>query len=150
MTWAVFPAGDVPARTPSQTGGATAAGAATGGVRTVLRAEGLALLIAATAAYAHAGFSWSLFAALFLAPDVSFVAYRLGPKWGAAAYNFVHSTIAPLALGGAGLALGAPVAEAIALIGLAHIGLDRALGYGLKYSSGFGETHLGRLGRAGS
>jgi hypothetical protein len=148
MTYALFPAGDVHARTPSRTGGAIAVGAAEGGVRTLLRAEGLALLIAATAAYAHAGFSWGLFAALFLAPDVSFAAYRLGPKWGAAAYNLVHGAIAPLALGGAGLAFGAPVVEAIALIGLAHIGLDRALGYGLKYSAGFGETHLGRLGRA--
>jgi hypothetical protein len=124
-----------------------AAEAAAGGVRTVLRAEGLALAVAATAAYAHAGFSWGLFAALFLAPDLSFAAYLLGPRWGAAAYNLVHSTIAPLALGAAGLVLGVPEAEAIALIGLAHIGFDRALGYGLKYSLGFGVTHLGRIGR---
>jgi hypothetical protein len=104
----------------------------------------LALAAAATAAYAHAGFSWGLFAALFLAPDLSFAAYWLGPKWGAAAYNLVHSTIAPLALGGLGLALGAALFQAIALIALAHIGFDRALGYGLKYSAGFGATHLGR------
>jgi len=107
----------------------------------------LALAAAATAAYAHAGFSWGLFAALFLAPDLSFVAYWLGRKWGAAAYNLVHSTIAPLALGGLGLALGSALFQAIALIALAHIGFDRALGYGLKYSAGFGATHLGRLGR---
>jgi hypothetical protein len=120
-----------------------AVGAATGGVRAALRAEGLALTIAATAAYAHSGFSWVLFAALFLAPDLSFAAYLLGPRWGAAAYNLVHSTIAPLVLGATGLALGLPEAAAIALIGLAHIGFDRALGYGLKYSVGFGATHLG-------
>jgi len=30
----------------------------------------------------------------------------------------------------------------------AHIGFDRALGYGLKYSKGFGYTHLGRIGNA--
>jgi len=122
-------------------------GAATGGVRLLLRAEGLALLIAATVAYAHAGISWGHFAALFLAPDLSFAAYLLGPKFGAAAYNLVHSTLAPLALGGMGFALGARQVEAVALIGLAHIGFDRALGYGLKYSAGFGETHLGRLSR---
>jgi hypothetical protein len=29
----------------------------------------------------------------------------------------------------------------------AHIGIDRALGYGLKYSTGFGFTHLGRIGK---
>jgi hypothetical protein len=119
-------------------------GAAVGGVKTLLRAEGLALLAAATAAYAHAGFSWLLFPALFLAPDLSFFAYLFGPRFGAAAYNLVHSTIAPLALGGMGIVLDAPLAEAIALIALAHIGFDRALGYGLKYSAGFKETHLSR------
>jgi hypothetical protein len=35
----------------------------------------------------------------------------------------------------------------IAMIWLAHIGFDRALGYGLKYASGFGFTHLGRIGK---
>ena len=126
----------------------SATGAATGSVTLLLRAEGLALLIVVAAAYAHAGFSWLLFAALVLAPDLSFLAYRLGPRLGAAGYNLLHSTIAPLALGAVGLALGATLAESIALIGLSHIGFDRALGYGLKYSAGFGETHLGRLGRA--
>ena len=117
-------------------------GAASGGVNILLRAEGVALLAAAAAAYAHAGFSWFLFAALFLAPDLSFFAYVLGSRIGAAAYNILHTTVVPLALGGLGFALEAPLAEAIALIGLAHIGFDRALGYGLKYSAGFNQTHL--------
>ena len=143
MTYATLSTAARPSRTETP-----AIGPAAGGVRALLRAEGLALAAAATAAYAHAGFSWGLFAALFLAPDLSFAAYWLGPKWGAAAYNLVHSTIAPLALGAAGLALGVPLAEAIALIGLAHVGFDRALGYGLKYSVAFGATHLGRIGHA--
>jgi hypothetical protein len=139
MTYATLSTAARPSRTETP-----AIGAAAGGVRALLRAEGLALAAAATIAYAHAGFSWGLFAALFLAPDLSFAAYWLGSKWGAAAYNLVHSTIAPLALGGLGLALGAALFQAIALIALAHIGFDRALGYGLKYSAGFGATHLGR------
>ena len=28
-----------------------------------------------------------------------------------------------------------------------HIGVDRALGYGLKYPTAFADTHLGRVGR---
>jgi hypothetical protein len=139
MTYATLSSAARPPRTETP-----AIGAAAGGVRALLRAEGLALAAAATAAYAHAGFSWGLFAALFLAPDLSFAAYWLGSKWGAAAYNLVHSTIAPLALGVVAFALGAPLFQAIALIALAHIGFDRALGYGLKYSAGFGATHLGR------
>ncbi len=34
-----------------------------------------------------------------------------------------------------------------ALVWIAHIGFDRALGFGLKYASRFGDTHLGRTGR---
>ena len=123
------------------------ASAARGGPRSLLRAEGLALLAVAAALYAHAGFSWSLFALLFLAPDLTFAAYAFGPKWGAAAYNVVHATPLPLALGALSLAFGWPLGEAIALIGLAHVGFDRALGYGLKYATGFNDTHLGRIGR---
>jgi hypothetical protein len=36
----------------------------------------------------------------------------------------------------------------IALIWFAHIGFDRALGYGLKYPSAFQNTHMGRIGKS--
>lgn len=39
---------------------------------------------------------------------------------------------------------------AIAIIWAAHIAFDRAVGYGLKYETGFNDTHLGRVGRAPS
>jgi hypothetical protein len=122
--------------------------AATGGVTLLLRVEGLTVLAAAVASYAFVGGSWSLFALLLLAPDLAMIGYRFGPVVGAAAYNAVHTYLAPAALGAAGLALGAPTLQALALIWIAHIGLDRALGYGLKYSTGFGDTHLGRIGRS--
>jgi hypothetical protein len=118
-----------------------------GGVRWVLQAEGLALLIAAAAAYAEQGFGWNWFVLFFLAPDLTFAAYLLGPRWGAAAYNAAHSTIGPLMLGGAGLILGSEPVLMASLIGLAHVGFDRMLAYGLKYGTGFGDTHLGRKGR---
>ena len=43
--------------------------------------------------------------------------------------------------------LAAPLVTALALILLAHIAVDRALGYGLKRSTGFKDTHLGQIGR---
>ena len=121
--------------------------AATGGVAALLRLEGLVVLAAAVAAYAFIGGSWLLFALLLLAPDLAMIGYRFGPAVGAAAYDAVHTYLAPAALGAAGLVVGAPILQALALIWIAHIGLDRALGYGLKYASGFGDTHLGRIGR---
>jgi hypothetical protein len=118
-----------------------------GGVRTLLRLEGLAVLAAACAAYAQTGASWVLFAALFLAPDLSFFAYAGGKSFGAAVYNAVHTYASPLLLLIAGLLL-YPGFTPYCLIWIAHIGLDRAAGYGLKYGSGFGHTHLGLMGRS--
>lgn len=119
----------------------------TGGVRLVLRGEGLALLVIATAFYATTGLSWWLYAVLFLAPDVSFLGYLGGPRVGALAYNTLHTTIGPVLLAVTGYALQAPIALGVAAIWAAHIGFDRVLGYGLKYATGFGDTHLGRIGR---
>ncbi|MBO0751473.1 MAG: DUF4260 domain-containing protein [Bradyrhizobiaceae bacterium] len=116
-------------------------------MRLLLRLEGAAALATAVAFYAHGGFSWLMFAALFLAPDVSMLAYLAGPRAGAAVYNAAHTYALPLPLLAAGLLTGAPTLTAAALIWIAHIGFDRALGYGLKYASGFGDTHLGRIGR---
>ena len=71
--------------------------------------------------------------------------YLGGPRFGAAAYNAFHSYPLPAALGIVGLLAGAPLAVGVALVWFAHIGMDRMLGYGLKYPIGFGDTHLGRL-----
>lgn len=116
-----------------------------GRVRTVLRAEGLVVLATATALYFLTGGAWWLFAVLLFAPDLSFFGYAAGNRIGAAVYNMAHSYIVPLLLGLAGIVLGSALAQHIALIHFAHIGLDRALGYGLKYASGFKHTHLGML-----
>jgi hypothetical protein len=127
---------------------AEAAGAVTGGIRTLLRLEGLTLFAGMTLLYAVWGGSWWIYAILFLVPDLSFAAYLAGPRPGAIVYNAAHSYMAPVALMVAGFALSLPLVLSFAMIWLAHIGVDRALGYGLKYPAGFGFTHLGRIGRA--
>lgn len=113
----------------------------------LLRLEGLAIAAAAVWGFAATGASWWLFAALALAPDLAMVGYAVGPGVGARAYNAAHTYAAPLALaavaGLAGWAWGLPAA----LVWAAHIGLDRALGYGLKHAEGFHQTHLGTVGR---
>lgn len=123
-------------------------GSVTGGVRALLRLEGLAVLLLALAAYAQFGAGWGVFALLFLAPDLSFLGYLAGPRTGALAYNAAHSYAGPLALLALGVLGAMPALLAAALVWLAHIGFDRALGFGLKYAAGFSATHLGRVGRA--
>jgi hypothetical protein len=123
------------------------AGAATGGVKILLRLEGLTLFASMVGLYAIGGGSWWLFAVLFLVPDVSFAAYLAGREAGAFIYNAAHSYLAPVALMTTGFVLADSLILSIAMIWLAHIGIDRALGYGLKYEAGFSFTHLGRIGR---
>jgi hypothetical protein len=122
-------------------------GFASGGVRAVLRLEGGAAFAAAIALYGHAGFSWLLFVLLFFAPDLSMLAYLAGPRAGALVYNLVHTYALALPLALLGFGFGSAVASALGLILVAHIGFDRLLGYGLKYGSAFGDTHLGRIAR---
>jgi hypothetical protein len=113
--------------------------------RLLLHVEGVALLVAAVTLYFHAGYGWLLFAVLILAPDLSFAGYALGTRVGAASYNTLHTTTLPIALGAVGVLADSSTATAVALIWLSHIGGDRMLGYGLKYPSGFKDTHLQRV-----
>jgi hypothetical protein len=109
-----------------------------------LRLEGLAVAVLGAALYARTGASWWLFAALWLAPDLSFLGYLAGPRLGAHCYNAVHSYVLPAVLAAVALMLPQAALMPFALIWFNHIGVDRLLGYGLKYPTGFGFTHLKR------
>jgi hypothetical protein len=108
----------------------------------LLRLEGILTFLAAVAVYGWLGASWGLFALLLLAPDVFMAGYLAGPRLGAHLYNVGHTYVLPAALGAAALWMGGSLLGTLALIWIAHIGMDRALGYGLKSPSGFHDTHL--------
>ncbi|WLS01608.1 DUF4260 domain-containing protein [Shinella oryzae] len=111
----------------------------------LLRLEGLAVAAVMIAAYFKLHDGWGLLALLILAPDLSMVGYAFGSRVGAVSYNIVHSYM--FAAGVAALGFIWPVLFPVACIWSAHIGLDRALGYGLKSVTVFNETHLGPIGR---
>lgn len=123
-------------------------GYVSGAPKVFLRVESLFVLIVATVIYARLDAGWWLFGILFLVPDLSMAGYLLGRQIGAAIYNTAHSYTLPLALIGFGVVYAVSHAIAIGLIWAGHIGFDRALGYGLKYTTGFGSSHLGPIGRA--
>ncbi len=112
----------------------------------LLRAEGLAVALLCVAAFSRSGASWWLFAALILVPDLSICFYLAGPRDRAKAYNAVHTYLGPVALLSAAAVLAMPTVLSIAMIWAAHIGIDRALGFGLKYPDAFSSTHLGGIG----
>jgi len=119
---------------------------AAGGPRTKLRLEAAGALAFAIGFYTHTSAGVGMFLALFLVPDLSMLGYLLGARIGAASYNFAHSYIGPFALAALGMTL--PSLLPFAAIWAAHVAFDRMLGYGLKYATAFGDTHLGRIGRA--
>jgi hypothetical protein len=110
-----------------------------------LRIEGAAVLAAAVVLYFDQGFEWWLFALLLLAPDLGMLGYALGARAGALTYDVTHLEALPLALAVGGYLGGSDLALKLGLIWLAHIGMDRAIGYGLKYPTHFKDTHLQRV-----
>src|SRR5690349_2816078 len=100
----------------SETSPSLEAGAATGGVRILLRLEGVVLFAGMTLLYGLWEGSWWIYAILFLAPDLSFAAYLGGPKVGAIVYNAAHSYLGPVALMTVGLAMAAPLTLSLAMI----------------------------------
>jgi hypothetical protein len=113
--------------------------------RLLLHAEGAAVAAAAVTLYVHEGFDWWLLLVLGLAPDLAMLGYLAGARAGAVAYDLVHTYVLPVLLAAAGVIWAADAALAVALIWLTHIGVDRAVGYGLKYPGGFRDTHLQRV-----
>lgn len=113
----------------------------------VLRAEAIAIFVTGVLLYLQLSGNGLLLLPLLLVPDLSMVGYAAGPRVGALTYNLAHNLVTALAV----LAVGwfAPIAP-LALLGailLAHVGMDRTLGYGLKLPTDFKDTHLGRIGR---
>jgi hypothetical protein len=122
-----------------------AAGAGSPPVSLMLKLEALAVVAASLTAYSYLGASWWLFAALILAPDLSGLGYIGGSKVGAWVYDMAHTYVVPAILGVVGYLTHEPMVIAIAAIWFSHIGIDRVVGYGLKFAGNPRDTHLSRV-----
>ena len=111
----------------------------------MLHIEGAALLGVALVLYAVQGYAWSTFWLLLLVPDVAFVPYMLNRRIGTFVYNALHTVTLPLLLVAIAAFSGWTLGFQLALIWLAHIGMDRTVGYGLKYVDSFKNTHLSKV-----
>jgi hypothetical protein len=118
-----------------------------GTVRTWLQLEGLAAFAAGVVLYGVSGGNWLLLIPVLLLPDVSMLGYLAGPRVGAFTYNLAHTWAPGFIALGLGLWLVSPTIQLVAAVLIAHVGMDRALGYGLKMPTAFQDTHLGRIGR---
>ena len=125
-----------------------AAGMTTGAVRTWLRLEGLAAFAFGVALFGATGGNWLFLIPLLLLPDISAIGYLASPRIGTFTYNLLHNWVPGIVTLGIGAWLASPAIVLAAAILIAHVGIDRAVGYGLKLPSSFNDTHLGRMGRA--
>jgi len=101
-------------------------------VPVAMRIVGGAVLVSAGFLYFRLGGGWGMAAVLLLAPDLAFLAFAIGVRPGVMAYNAVHRPIVPFVLLIAGLVVGLDIVVLLGLIWVAHIGMDRAAGYGLR------------------
>ena len=118
-------------------------------VRWWLRLEGVAGLVLGWVVWVSQGGELAWFIPLLLVPDVGMLGYLRGNHVGAITYNVIHNWFVGGLVFGLGVwATSAPLTMAGAVL-VAHTGIDRIMGYGLKYPTSFKDTHLGRLGPRG-
>jgi hypothetical protein len=111
----------------------------------LLRLEGVAMFVGILALYSRISGDWLAFILLLLVPDLAMIGYKINLRTGAVIYNVAHFYALPLTLGLIALFGGWTTGVTLALIWMAHISMDRAVGYGLKYATMFKDTHLGRV-----
>lgn len=111
----------------------------------MLHIEGLAVFVLSIYLYSYNEYSWWMFLILLFAPDISMIGYMFNNNVGAKCYNIFHTYSVSIMIVIVGLLLTNQFVLAVGLIWSAHIGMDRALGYGLKYSTNFKDTHLNRV-----
>jgi len=116
-----------------------------GAPRLILRGEALVVPVASLWGYWHYGAPLLLVPLVLFLPDLFMVGYVASTRVGATIYNTGHSYLAPVALWLVAAVIESPGTKSAALVWAAHIGMDRTLGYGLKYPDSFRNTHLGRL-----
>ncbi|PWJ60274.1 uncharacterized protein DUF4260 [Dyadobacter jejuensis] len=116
-------------------------------MKKVLQLEEAAQFLLGVFLFSKLEFPWWYFPAFLLLPDLSMLGYLGGNRIGAGVYNFFHHKALAVAIGAVGMYMSMPLLMLAGIILYAHSAMDRGLGYGLKYSTGFQDTHLGKIGK---
>lgn len=114
-------------------------------VKILLRLEGLAILLVSVYFFSVVSGNWIAFVILFLLPDLALLAYLKDNRFGSTFYNLVHNYMTVLVVVAIGYLIGNDVVISVGLVLSSHIGLDRLVGYGLKYPIGSKTTHLQKV-----
>lgn len=116
-------------------------------VKKILWLEGLLIFLLCLYFYFIQGGNILLLIVLFLLPDLSMVGYLKNPVIGSKIYNAIHNHALGILLIFLGIFLNLHFLILFGIVLSAHVGLDRACGFGLKLPSGFKDTSLGKIGK---
>ncbi len=116
-------------------------------MKEIVRLESLGLFILSVYIFSLLDFKWWMFPAFLLIPDLSMIGYAFGKKSGAILYNLFHHQFVAIFIYLMGIYLENEWFQFAGIILFAHSVMDRIFGYGLKYFSGFKDTHLGKIGK---
>jgi hypothetical protein len=116
-------------------------------MKQLIKWEEAAMFLLSIVLISRLPYAWYWWLVWILAPDLSMVAYLGGNRVGAIGYNIVHHKGIAIMLYLVGLFMSHPALEYAGMILFGHSSMDRGMGYGLKYFSGFQDTHLGRIGK---
>ena len=116
-------------------------------MKNLIKLEEAAMFLLSIILISRLPFAWYWWLIWILAPDLSMLAYLGGNRVGAFGYNLVHHKGVAIMIYLAGLYTYHPALEFAGMILFGHSSMDRGMGYGLKYFSGFQDTHLGRIGK---
>ena len=117
-------------------------------MKNILRLEELAMFGLAIYLNSFLPFAGWVFWAWFLAPDLGMLGYIINPRVGAVTYNILHHKGIAIALYLVGFFLAIPELTLAGVVLFGHSSFDRIVGYGLKYTDNFKNTHLGWIGKA--
>lgn len=116
-------------------------------MKTLLKLEELGLFLFGICLYAQLPYAWWWLLLLLLTPDLGMLGYLFGNRAGAITYNLTHHRGLAIGVYLLGIFLSVSLLQLAGVVLFTHCAMDRALGYGLKYSRGFAYTHLGQIGK---
>ena len=112
-----------------------------------LRLDGGVVFVASIFLFAVTHQPWWIYPVLLFVPDIFMMGYFRDTSVGAFCYNVGHSYFLPSLVVLFGWEWHHILPIAVGVIWIGHIGMDRLLGYGLKYDDSFKNTHLGNLAK---
>jgi hypothetical protein len=116
-------------------------------MKSIIKLEEFGLFLFGIYLFNQLDYAWWFFLVLILAPDFSMIGYAFSNKFGAFLYNLVHHRAIAIMIYLAGVYFSNNFIQLTGIILFSHSSMDRMLGYGLKYETGFKYTHLGEIGK---